>query len=188
VRVTEREPIAQFPAWHKPSPNHILVPITFYLDEEGYVLTPSDLPKLSAQLAEHFDHLPKVMGVEPREIAKGKPVSSAKLHAALRLIRAFSQSEMAEVVDVLEIDISIPQLLELTTRDGSKVTLGYEDLPKQLQRWRIVHDYALTIGRHLASLDLSVSNNVPARWHDSDPEMPAAPRQLKPIRYKKKHV
>ena len=64
VRVTEREPIAQFATWQKPSPGATLQAVMLYLDEEGYVLTPADLPKLSVHMAEHFEYLPKLMGVD----------------------------------------------------------------------------------------------------------------------------
>jgi len=188
VRVVEREPIAQFPAWHKPWPSATLVPITFYLDEEGYVLTPADLPKLSAQMAEHFDHLPKLLGVDRREITKGKPVNSVRIQAALRLIAVFSRSPMAELVDLQDIDLAASQLLEVTTRQGSKIIFGYESMENQLQRWRIVHDYAITAGKGIATLDLSVSNNVPARWHEAALAPPVSPKSIKPPRYKRKHV
>jgi hypothetical protein len=66
--------------------------------------------------------------------------------------------------------------------------MGYEGLEMQLRRWRLVHDYAATTAKGIATLDLSVTNNVPARWQEaaSVPMMP--PPVLKPSPYKKKHV
>jgi cell division septal protein FtsQ len=188
VRVTEREPIAQFTTWQKPSPEAPLQPIMFYLDEEGYVLTPSDLPTLPAQMAEHFEYLPKLTGVDGREIRRGRPVPSARIQVALRLVTEFGQSALAALVDLQEIDVSTPQVLVVTTRQGSRITVAYEGLDAQLQRWRIVHDYAAATAKSIATLDLSVSNNVPARWLEAAMAPPLQPRGLKPSRYRKKHV
>jgi hypothetical protein len=74
VLLDGREPIAQFTTWQKSSPDATLRPVMFYLDEEGYVLTPTDVPELSAQMAEHFQYLPRLMGVDGREIRKGGAV------------------------------------------------------------------------------------------------------------------
>ena len=123
-----------------------------------------------------------------REFGRGRPATSARIQAALRLIAEFSQSDLAARVDLQEIDISTPQVLAVTTRLGSRITVGYEDLGAQLQRWRIVHDYAFTTAKEIATLDLSVSNNVPARWQEAASVLSVQPRNLKLSRYKKKHV
>ncbi len=188
VRVTEREPIVQFTTWQKTSPDATLQAIMFYLDEEGYVLTPADLPKLSPQMTEHFNDLPKLMGVDGLEIMRGRPVNSPRLHAALRMVAEFGRSPMAPVADLQEIELAQPQVLVVTTRQGSRITIGYELLAAQLHRWRIVHDYAAAATKSIATLDLSVSNNVPARWHEAALLPPAQPRSLKLPSYKKRHV
>jgi cell division septal protein FtsQ len=186
VRVIEREPIAQFTTWQRPSAEAALQPVMLYLDEEGYVLTPSDLPKLSARMAEHFKYLPKLAGVEGSEVRTSHPIVSARIRAALRLIDEFSQSSMAAMVDLTDVDVSISQILVATTRQGSQITFGYGIPDIHLHRWRLVHDYAVAASRSIATLDLSVSNNVPARWHEAAP--PAQPKPLNLSRYKKKHV
>jgi cell division septal protein FtsQ len=189
VRVTEREPIAQFMIWEKAAPDALFQPVMFYLDEEGFVLTPSDLPKLSRQITEHFEHLPRLLGADGREIRRGQPVASARILAALRFIAEFRRSPMAELVELREVDVSLPPVLAVVTARNSIITFGYDALPAQLQRWRAVHEYAQMTAKSIATLDLSVSNNVPARWQEASSVLPAPSPPVNPFpRYKKKHV
>jgi hypothetical protein len=68
------------------------------------------------------------------------------------------------------------------------VEFGLNEFDPQLSRWRSVYDHGQTFRRNLAWMDLSVSNNVPARWLEAS-IIPAPPtRQLNPPRYKKRHV
>jgi hypothetical protein len=187
IRVTEREPVAQFTAFLS-SPNHGLSPVKFYFDAEGHVLMPSDLPALTAQMAERFDFLPKLTGVDRTELIKGRPVESPRIRAALRLIRQFNQSAMSERADLDEVNITTPPVLEALTRQGGRITLGYDGLEMQIQRWRAVHDYAGNAGKGVATLDLSVTNNIPARWLEAGVTPPVPPKGRKTTIYRKKHV
>ena len=71
---------------------------------------------------------------------------------------------MAGLVDLRRIDVSAPEVLVVTTGQGSEVTFGLDDLERQLRRWREIHDLGQRMNRNVASLDLAVSNNVPVRW------------------------
>ena len=188
VRVTEREPIAQFTTWQQPSPKVSFRPMTFYLDEEGFLLMPSDLPKLSVEIAQHFEHLPRLMAVNIRELSKGKPVGPVPIQAALRLIVEFNRSPIAALADLQEIDLATSGVLEVTTPQNSRIIFGLEDFQVQLQRWQAVYEYAANAGKAIASLDLSVSNNVPARWQEVSLVPPVQTKAPKPPRYRKKHV
>ena len=95
---------------------------------------------------------------------------------------------MAEIVDLQAIDVSNRQVLEVTTRQGAKVIFGFDGMEAQLERWRAVHEYAASSSRALASLDLSVSNNVPARWLEAGLSPQVLPKKSKGFLYKKKHV
>jgi hypothetical protein len=96
---------------------------------------------------------------------------------------------MLGAVDLAAIDLSIPQLLQVTTSRSAVVTFATENLDLQLKRWRLVHDYASQTGRAVVSLDLSVSNNVPARWVEAASLPLPAPRpKTKPSPYRKRHV
>jgi hypothetical protein len=104
------------------------------------------------------------------------------------LIEALDRSPMAGLVDFMKIDLSAPGILQVTTGQNSEVTFGLNDLEGQLRRWRLVYDHGQITGKHLASIDLSVSNNLPARWLEASLVPMAAQKIVKPSRYKKKNV
>jgi hypothetical protein len=104
----------------------------------------------------------------------------------LRLIVAFAHSPMAGLVDLKRIDISESEVLVATTADGSEVTFGLGDPEQQLRRWREVFDLGQKMNKAIATLDLAITNNIPARWQEAS-AAPAEPqRTTKPL--KKKHV
>lgn len=183
--VIEREPISQISGFQAPPPGETVTTTVFYIDEAGYVMLPLETsrhPHVS------WDPLPVLTGVSGTELRPGRRVESPQIHAALRLIAAFSRSPMMGVVDLKTIDLSSPQTLVVTTGQGNEVTFGLERIEGQLRRWRMVHDYAHQEGKAIATLDLSVLNNVPARWQEATVAPPPNPKILKPSRYRKKHV
>ena len=108
--------------------------------------------------------------------------------AALSLVEVFHRSSMAGLVDLKQIDLSVPNVLSVATAQHSEVLFGLNDLEGQLRRWRAVHEYGQRSARYVAWMDLSVANNVPARWLDPSLPAPPAPKPLKALRPKKKHV
>jgi hypothetical protein len=185
LRVVEREPIAQMSGFQAVSPGANVTSTTFYIDEAGYVMLPLDLSRHPRSLSASWDPLPTLTGVVGTELRPGKRVESPQLHAALRLVAAFGRSPMAGLVDVKFIDISSPQTLILTTGQGNEITFGLKGIEVQLQRWRMIHDFVLHDGKAIFTLDLSVSNNVPARWQEANAAPPPRPKPIKPSRYRK---
>jgi hypothetical protein len=51
-----------------------------------------------------------------------------------------------------------------------------------------VHDYGQKNGKYVAWMDLSVANNVPARWLEAGVPAPPQPKATKVYRSKKRHV
>ena len=96
---------------------------------------------------------------------------------------------MAGLVDLKHIDVSAPDVLVVTTGQGSEVTFGLQDLDQQLRRWRGIFDLGQKLGKAVSVLDLSVTDNIPARWVEAG-GLPATalPRLPKPLRTKRKHV
>lgn len=184
IRVIEREPIAQITGFESVSADEVR-PITFYLDEAGYVMPL--VPFLDAANSSGFSDLPHITGILGTELRPGKQVESPQIHAALRFIVTFGRSPMANLVDLRGIDLSSPQVLHVSTRQGNDVTFSLEAPERSLRRWRAVYEYGLHTRRAIAALDLSVANNVPARWHEV-PSAPVQPKPKKPSRYRKKHV
>jgi hypothetical protein len=68
------------------------------------------------------------------------------------------------------------------------VTFGLTDFEQQLRRWHAIFEAGRKTGNAIATLDLAVTNNVPLHWIEASAVPPAAPKLLKPLRSKKKHV
>ena len=110
------------------------------------------------------------------------------MRAALHLIAEFAHSPMAGLVDLRRIDVGAPEALVVTTGQGSEVTFGLQDLDRQLRRWREIHDLGQRTHRSIASLDLAVTNNIPARWLEASTAPEPSPKPPKTVRPKKKNV
>jgi hypothetical protein len=91
-------------------------------------------------------------------------------------------------VDLRRIDVSAPDVLVVTTSQGNEVTFGLADLERQLRRWRSIYDLGQHSGRAIATLNLAVSDNIPARWLEASVLPPVPAKAPKILRTKKKHV
>jgi hypothetical protein len=184
VRVTEREAVAQV---NVPRPNGrggIEVAV-FHLDPEGFVMVPLDPRQRTTPLAQPDDQLPVLTGIGLHELQPGRRLELRQVRAALRLVVEFAHSPMAGLVDLRRIDVAAPEILVVTTGQGSEVTFGLEDLERQLRRWREIHDLGQRMHRSIASLDLAVTNNIPARWLEASIAPAASPKLPKTLRKKK---
>lgn len=186
IRVTEREPIAQF-VFPRLRAGGGYERGNYHLDAQGYVMVPL-LPQQLSTPPGTNDHLPIILGIPPSDLRPGRQAESFQVRAALRLIVDFGQSPMAGLVELHQIDLTAPDILQVTTDQNGEVTFGLHDLPKQLLRWRAIHNYGQRTGKHLASLDLSVSNNVPVRWLQAGLWPPFTPKEPKTSSDKKKNV
>lgn len=173
IRVTEREPILQV-AVPRMNQRGALENVIFHLDANGVIMQPLDPSQRTRPFLLADESLPMLSGLRQMDLKLGRPVESPGVQAALRLAQEFVYSPMAGLVDLKRIDVSAAEVLTVTTGQGSEVTFGLENLDQQLRRWRQVHDEGLRQRKgHLASLDLSVANNAPARW--LDPKIIPAP-------------
>jgi cell division septal protein FtsQ len=187
IRVTEREPIAQFQFAHIRS-GGLYTGGIYLLDAKGCVMFPLDPQQRSAPPLQTNENLPILTGIPLTDLRPGRRAESPQVQAALQLITALEHSPMAGRVDLMKIDLSAPGILQVTTAQNSEVVFGLNDLGGQLRRWRLVYDHGQANGKHLASIDLSVSNNLPARWMEAS-LLPTPARKLpKPALYKKKNV
>jgi cell division protein FtsQ len=187
IRVTEREPMAQVNV-PRPRPGGGVDLAVYQLDASGYVMLPLDLRQRAILLNQPGDALPAICGVNSTELQPGRRLGAPQVQAALRLIMAFDQSPMAGLVDLRRVDVSSPEVLVVTTGQGSEVTFGLADLEQQLRRWRDIFDLGQTMSKAIAGLDLAVTNNIPARWIEASAVLPVAPKSTKPLRPRKKHV
>ncbi|HKI69157.1 MAG TPA: hypothetical protein VKA67_06180, partial [Verrucomicrobiae bacterium] len=90
-----------------------------------------------------------------------------QLQAALNLISAFQCSPMAGLVNLQRVDVSSPEVLVAMTDQGSQITFSTQNLDQQLRRWREIYDLGQRMNRAIATLNLAVSNNIPARWMEA---------------------
>lgn len=173
VRVVEREPIAQIQ--------------NYLLDAEGFAMLPIDAQQRSTAVPPG-EHCPIITGLNPSDLRAGHQVESPQVRAALKFLTAFEHSPMAPLVDIARVDVSAPDVLQVITAQQNEITFRTTDFEKQLNRWWLVHSTGQQQAHQIASLDLSVSEDVPLRWLDSAAVPPNAAKLRKPSPYKKKHV
>jgi cell division septal protein FtsQ len=184
IRVLEREPVAQC-LYPRVNADGVLEQVVNYLDDEGFIFPPLETQQRGLPAARD-PHLPVVAGMTPADLRPGCRAQSPQVHAALRLIEAFERSPMASLVELKEIDVSMPNLLQVNTGQNCVIALGLNDFAGQFRRWRAIYDFGRQNGKYVAWLDLSVANNTPARWLEADTVPQAPPKVSKP--HKKKHV
>ena len=173
IRIVEREPIAQIHG--------------YLLDAEGVAMSPLEPQQRSVPL-QPGERCAMITGVSPNELRTGKQTESPQVRAALKFLTAFEHSSLAPMVEVARIDVSAPDVLHVTTAQQNEIIFRLTDFEKQLNRWWLIHIRGQEQARQIASLDLSVMDNIPLRWFDvaAVPPTPAKPKRTSP--YKKKHV
>ncbi len=188
IRVSEREPAVQVNV-PRPRPGGGIELGVYHLDPDGYVMLPLEARYCSVPPAQLGDQsLPVIYGLNPNDLQAGKRVQTPQLRAALALVQAFIESPMAGLVDIKRIDISSTEVLTATTGQGSEITFALSGLDQQLRRWREIFELGQRNNKAIATLDLAVSNNIPARWLEASTVPAATPKSPKTSRNKKKHV
>lgn len=162
LRVTERDPLAQVYILQTATDGKATLAVV-HLDADGFVMAPIEPGQRATPVTQTNDILPVIAGLKPADLGAGRRVDSAQARAALQLISAFERSPMAGLVDLRTIDVSSPQILQVTTGQGCMVVFAVEDLDAQLRRWRAIQDRAVQLGKAISSLDLSVHSNPPMR-------------------------
>jgi cell division protein FtsQ len=186
LSVTERDPIAQVDI---PGTSAGKIEVTvFQFDAAGYVMQPVDPRERVMPLSEVGGQLPVIVGMNIYELQPGCRVDSPQAQAALQLIAAFEESPMAGLADLRRIDVSSPEVLIATTEQGSEITFGLKNFDQQLRRWREVYDLGVQMNKAIASLDLSIPNNIPALWMEARSIPVSAPKFTKPTHIRRKNV
>ncbi len=186
LRITEREPIAQ-----------VVIPVqkqgggfdtkTFQIDENGYVMTPLDPRQRAVPPTQSDDQLPQILGIRG-ELQPGRKLDSAPVQAALKWIDAFESSAMANIVDLKKIDVVSPEVLIVTTGQGSEVTFSLNNYEQQLLRWQKIHEECARSNRTIATLNLAVTDYTPLRFFEASVTLPVAPKTVKPQRIRRRNV
>ncbi len=181
LRVTEREPVAQVCRLQLDSAGR-LSPSVLYLDAKAVVIPPLDPLQQSTAMTRALEALPTIRGVSSSELRPGEPINGSAVHAALQLLSEFERSPMATQAVVQAVDVATPEVLEVTTTQGVRITFKRDDFERQFQRWRLVQDAGAMEGKAVSSLDLSVSNNCPVLWLEASAMPPMHPRSARPLR------
>jgi len=186
LRISEREPVAQ-----------VIVPVqkqgggfdtkTYQIDENGYVMTPLDPRQRAVPPAQSDDLLPQILGIRG-ELQPGRKLDSAQVQAALKWINAFESSSMANVVELRKIDVVSPEVLIVTTGQGSEITFSLDNFDQQLMRWKKIHEECAHTNRTIATLNLAVADYTPLRFTETSVTPPSAPKNVKPQRIRRRNV
>lgn len=176
LRISERAPVAQV---LQPMGPGVREPAIFTLDARGFVMLPVPPAQRAVPWSATNQNLPVITGVNYVELRPGRAVESLQVKAALRLITEFERSPMAGLVDVQWVDLASPQIMVLHTGQGCRISFAMDNIEQQLRRWRAVHDYVQRQGKALASLDLSVLNNVPFTTVDAAALPPVPPKAVR---------
>jgi cell division protein FtsQ len=187
IRVLEREPLAQLTV-PRPRPDGRIEMATFHFDADGYVMVPMDARQRVAGPAPTAEELPVILGVNANDVQAGRRIESPQVRAALDLLVAFEHSPMEGFTDLKRIDVSAPEVIVATTGQGSAITFGFTDIDQQLRRWHEIFQMGQKLGRAISTLDLAVTNNVPASWLEASAAAAIPPKLPKSLRNKRKHV
>ncbi|HEX4119569.1 MAG TPA: FtsQ-type POTRA domain-containing protein [Verrucomicrobiae bacterium] len=186
LSVSEREPIAQTIVTSG-RPGGGLAQAIYDFDEDGYTMKPLD-PRWRTAPPPADERLPILVGVQAGDVQLGRPVDSSQIQAALKLLVAFYHSPMAGMVELQRVNVSVPEVLQVTTTQGAEVTFSLNNFDPQFRRWRIICDQYQKWGKAIATLDLSIDNNLPVRWVAASSVPAVLPHAIKPPRIKRKHV
>ena len=187
VRILEREPLAQIHVSHLRANGGVEMTV-FQLDAEGFVMPPLDPRHRASPASQPQEELPLISGINANQLQPGRRIEARPVLATLELLQLFEQSPMAGLVELKRIDVSAPDVLLVSTAQGSEVTLGLTDLEQQLRRWHRVFELGLGTGKAIATLDLAVASNIPARWLEASALPPLPAKAPKSLRTRKKHV
>jgi cell division septal protein FtsQ len=187
IRVAEREPIAQINIARPKAGGGVELAV-YQLDAEGWVIVPLDPRQRAVPLNQPNETLPLISGIKANDLQPGHRLEAPQVRAALELVASFDRSAMASLTELTRIDVSAPEILIATTGQGSLVTFGLTDIDQQLRRWHDIFEMGQRLSKAISTLDLAVTNSVPARWLEASALPPATPKPPKTSRLRKKNV
>jgi hypothetical protein len=188
IRVREREPIARVNVFAPSGVTGLLERSSIFLDEHGMVI-PAMMRELNSKaFDEATRHLPLMTGAGAAAFRPGQITSAPQILGALKWIRAFKDSSMAGEVNISSLDVSSVTSLLVVTEQSNEISFAYEDFDRQITRWQRIHQFGRRNDQVLASLDLVVTNFVPAVWAQLTNTAPVSVRAPEPSPYRRKNV
>jgi hypothetical protein len=189
IRVTEREPVARVLAPQAAGLGEETRIVSYFLDREGYLFGWNSVKSWGHSFSSAGMRLPIVRGIPGQELRPGRWVELEPVKSALAWAAGFKGSPMAGLVEVRSIDVSLPEVLQVQTSEGSLITFSHGRTEQQLRRWWHVHELGRKQGKIIQSLDLSITNNSPVTFLDAlgPVESPTA-APVVPATQRKRHV
>lgn len=154
ITVDERQPIALLQP--KSNQGTMLVQSVYYLDVNGIVMKP--------KAGERLKRLPVIRGVDADLVIEGTKMENVEVLSALNFIRLTELSPVKVDLDLTEIDVGLCGYLCTRTRDQGYIRFRVDYLDQQLQRLRVIFDYAKGNGKYIRTVDLSPIRNVPVTF------------------------
>ena len=168
------------------------VEVHYLLDENGFPMPPLEAGRVSPEAVASEGALPIILGAPSNDLSPGRATAQAEVLSALKFLQAFDRSELAGLTDILSLDLSHRGVLVAVTSHGSTISLRPEAFEQQLRDWQRVWQEGVRINKAVATLDLSVSRNIPLRWQEiavTPPSTtPADRKPARPKRTRRNHV
>ncbi len=156
IRIIERKPVA----WIT-SEQEFSDPFTsgraFLVDARGVLMRQKKL------LPEYLG-LPVILGCKSQALEAGRVVDSFDARAALELLRLGTGSFMQTRFQIRQIDLSRGYCLVVTDRNGSRITFGFDQLERQIERLERFLVHADDNRQEIATVNLMVQRNIPVTF------------------------
>lgn len=154
ITVDERQAIALLQP--KSVQGYTLAQSVYYIDVNGMVMKPKP--------GERLKRLPTITGVDADLVVEGAKIENVEALSALNFIRLTELSPVRMDLDLTEIDVSLHGYLCTKTKDQGSIRFRIDCLDQQLQRLKVIFDYAKTNGKFVRTADLSPMRNVPVTF------------------------
>jgi hypothetical protein len=154
IIVEERQPVARLVPFS--ASGNQLAQSVYYIDDKGFVMKPKP--------GERIKPLPTIKGVAHEYIREGERTDRAELLSALNLLRAAEYSALKSELDLTELEVQARGYLILRTRDQGRIVFRTDYLQEQMQRLRVVLEYAREKQLFVRTVDLTPERNVPVTF------------------------
>ena len=156
IRIVERKPIAWITG-EKEISDPFQSDVAFLIDARGVLMK-------ERKLLPEYLGLPLITGCTNESLEPGKIVQSVEAKAALELLRLSAASFMQTRFQIREIDLSKGYCLVVTDKNHTRITVGFDQLEKQIQRLEQFLVYADDSKREIETVNLLVQRNIPVTF------------------------
>jgi len=156
IRIVERKPIAWITR-EKEISDPFVSDAAFLVDARGVLMKEKKL------LPEYLG-LPLISGCTSESLDPGNTLQSVEANAALELLRLSTGSYMQTRFQIRQIDVSKGYCLNVTDKNHSRISFGFDQLDQQLKRLEQFLVYCDDTKQELATVNLLVQRNIPVTF------------------------